>query len=162
MTLAIAQPHGPSDRVRAIHERVVFADVHAHPSRFHRSAVAQIEADEIARYKRGLIDLVARTIGERLNAAWGQSVIVDNRSGVGGNIAAAYVARAQPDGYTLMIMDSSTMIVPGLFKSLPFDVAKDFTPITEVFRAPEAFVVHPSVNASTMKEFVALAHASPG
>ena len=62
VTLAIAQPHGQSDRVRAIHERVVFADVHAHPSRFHRSAVAQIEADEIARYKRGLIDLVVACV----------------------------------------------------------------------------------------------------
>src|SRR5215813_2220893 len=76
-------------------------------------------------------DLVARTIGERLNAAWGQPVIVDNRSGVGGNIAAAYVARAQPDGYTLMVGTDAIMTSNVfLYKNTPFDPVKDFAPIT--------------------------------
>ena len=75
-------------------------------------------------------DLVARTIGERLNAAWGQSVIVDNRSGVGGNIAAAYVARAQPDGYTLMVGTDAMMTTNiYLYKNAPFDPVKDFAPV---------------------------------
>src|SRR5712675_416126 len=75
-------------------------------------------------------DLVARTIGERLNAAWGQSVIVDNRSGVGGNIAATYVARAQPDGYTLMVGTDAMMTTNVyLYKNAPFDPVKDFSPI---------------------------------
>ena len=75
-------------------------------------------------------DLVARTIGERLNAAWGQSVIVDNRSGVSGNIAAAYVARAQPDGYTLMVGTDAMMTTNiYLYKNAPFDPVKDFAPV---------------------------------
>ena len=75
-------------------------------------------------------DLVARTIGERLNAAWGQSVIVDNRSGVSGNIAAGYVARAQPDGYTLMVGTDAMMTTNVyLYKNAPFDPVKDFAPV---------------------------------
>ena len=72
-------------------------------------------------------DLLARTVAERLNAAWGQSVIVDNRSGVGGNIAAAYVARAPADGYTLMV-GTDAMMTSNIFlyKNTPFDPAKDF------------------------------------
>ena len=75
-------------------------------------------------------DLVARTIGERLNAAWGQSVIVDNRSGVSGNIAAGYVARAPPDGYTLMVGTDAMMTTNiYLYKNAPFDPVKDFAPV---------------------------------
>ena len=82
-------------------------------------------------------DLVARTIGERLNAAWGQSVIVDNRSGVGGNIAAAYVARAQPDGYTLMVGTDAMMTTNVyLYKNAPFDPVKDFSPVIYFPRVP--------------------------
>src|SRR5262249_42511556 len=73
----------------------------------------------------------ARTVAERLNAAWGQSVIVDNRSGVGGNIAAAYVARAPGDGYTLMVGTDAIMTSNVfLYKNTPFDPVKDFAPIT--------------------------------
>ena len=76
-------------------------------------------------------DLLARTVGERLSAAWGQSVIVENRSGVGGNIGAGYVARAQPDGYTLMVGTDAMMTSNVyLYKSTPFDPVKDFAPIT--------------------------------
>ncbi|TMK17362.1 MAG: hypothetical protein E6G75_09505 [Alphaproteobacteria bacterium] len=75
-------------------------------------------------------DLLARTVAERLNAAWGQSVIVDNRSGVGGNIAAAYVARAPADGYTLMVGTDAIMTSNVfLYKNTPFDPVKDFAPI---------------------------------
>ena len=75
-------------------------------------------------------DLVARTVGERLSAAWSQSVIVDNRSGVSGNIAATYVARAQPDGYTLMVGTDAMMTSNVyLYKSIPFDPVKDFAPV---------------------------------
>src|SRR5262245_11558274 len=76
-------------------------------------------------------DLLARTMGERLNAAWGQTVVVDNRSGVGGNIAAGYVARAPGDGYTLMVgTDDQFTSNVYLYKSSPFDPVKDFAPIT--------------------------------
>ena len=75
-------------------------------------------------------DLLARTVAERLNAAWSQSVIVDNRSGVGGNIAAAYVARAPADGYMLLMSTASTHVTAvHLIKNLPYEPLKDFTPV---------------------------------
>src|SRR6266851_7386958 len=108
-------------------------------------------------------DLVARTIGERLNAAWGQSVIVDNRSGVGGNIAAAYAARAQPDGYTLMVGTDAMMTSNiYLYKNMPFDPVKDFAPITNAGANIIALAVNSQLPINTVPELIAYARANPG
>ena len=110
----------------------------------------------------GTVDLTGRLMSQQLTEQLGKSFVVDNRTGASGTIANSIVARATPDGYTLMIMDTSTVIVPGLFKSLPFDVARDFAAISQIIRAPEALVVHPSVNVTTLKDFVAQAQVNPG
>ena len=108
------------------------------------------------------VDLTARVIAQQLSEQLGKPFVVENRPGASGTIADAMVAKSPPDGYTLMAMDTSTTIVPGLYKALPFDVAKDFTPISQIVAAPMALVVNPSLNVSTLKEFVALAQANPG
>ena len=108
-------------------------------------------------------DLVARTIGERLNAAWGQPVIVDNRSGVGGNIAAAYVARAAADGYTLMIGTDAMMTTNGyLYRNTPFDPVKDFAPISYAGANIICLAVHADFPASSVADVIAYAKANPG
>src|SRR3990172_9222089 len=110
----------------------------------------------------GGTDLTARVISQQLSEQLGKSFIVDNRAGASGTIGFGLAAKATPDGYTLLLMDGSTTVVPGLFKSLPFDVARDFAPISQIWSAPQVLVVHPSLNVSTLKEFVALAQANPG
>jgi tripartite-type tricarboxylate transporter receptor subunit TctC len=108
-------------------------------------------------------DLVARTIGERLNAAWGQSVIVDNRSGVSGNIAATYVARAQPDGYTLMVGTDAMMTSNVyLYKNIPFDPVKDFAPIIYAGANIICLAVHTDFPAQSVADVIAYAKANPG
>jgi tripartite-type tricarboxylate transporter receptor subunit TctC len=108
-------------------------------------------------------DLLARTVAERLNAAWGQSVIVDNRSGVGGNIAAAYVARAPADGYTLMVGTDAIMTSNVfLYKNTPFDPVKDFAPITNAGANIICLAVHVDLPVRTVAELVAHARANPG
>src|ERR1700704_30928 len=105
-------------------------------------------------------DLVARTIGERLNAAWGQSVIVDNRSGVGGNIAATYVARAQPDGYTLMVGTDAMMTTNVyLYKNTPFDPVKDFTPVIYAGANIICLAVNTDFPANSVAEVIASSKA---
>ena len=108
-------------------------------------------------------DLLARTMAERLNAAWGQSVIVDNRSGVGGNIAAGYVARAPADGYTLMV--GTDAIMTGnvfLYKNTPFDPVKDFAPITNAGANIICLAVHVDLPVNSVAELIAYAKANPG
>jgi tripartite-type tricarboxylate transporter receptor subunit TctC len=108
-------------------------------------------------------DLVARTIGERLNAAWGQTVIVDNRSGVGGNIAAAYAARAQPDGYTLMVGTDAMMTSNVyLYKNTPFDPVKDFAPVIYAGANIICLAVHTDFPANSAADVIAYARANPG
>jgi tripartite-type tricarboxylate transporter receptor subunit TctC len=108
-------------------------------------------------------DLVARTVGERLNAAWGQSVIVDNRTGVGGNIAAGYVARAPGDGYTLMIGTDAMMTTNGyLYRNTPFDPVKDFAPITYAGANIICLAVHSEFPANSVADVIAYARANPG
>jgi tripartite-type tricarboxylate transporter receptor subunit TctC len=108
-------------------------------------------------------DLLARTVGERLNAAWGQSVIVDNRSGVGGNIAAGYVARAPADGYTLMVgTDAILTSNVFLYKSTPFDPVKDFAPITNAGANIICLAVHVDLPVKSVAELIAYAKANPG
>jgi tripartite-type tricarboxylate transporter receptor subunit TctC len=108
-------------------------------------------------------DLLARTMAERLNAAWGQSVIVDNRSGVGGNIAAGYVARAPADGYTLMVGTDAIMTSNVfLYKNTPFDPVKDFAPITNAGANIICLTVHVDLPVNSVAELIAYAKANPG
>ncbi len=108
-------------------------------------------------------DLLARTVGERLNAAWGQTVIVDNRSGVGGNIGAGYVARAPGDGYTLMV-GTDAMFTSNiyLYKNTPFDPVKDFAPITNAGANIICLAVHVDLPVNSVAELIAHARANPG
>ncbi len=108
----------------------------------------------------GGVDMSARTVGQPLGTALGQTVVVDNRPGAAGNIAAGYVAKATPDGYTLL-MANSTISSPTLFKSLPFDVRKDLAPVGLIAIGPSVLIVHPSVPARNVKELIALARAQP-
>lgn len=111
----------------------------------------------------GPLDIVARSIGQDLNKAWGQPVLVDNRPGAGGNIGADVVAKAPPDGYTILMGAVSTHAINvWLYKSLPYDPVKDFAPVTLVTSVPNVLVVHPSVPAKNVRELIALAKARKG
>jgi tripartite-type tricarboxylate transporter receptor subunit TctC len=108
-------------------------------------------------------DLLARTLGERLQAVWGQSVIIDNRPGAGSNLGAAVVARAAPDGYTLMIGTDALMTSNvHLYKNMPFDPVKDFAPITVAGHNIICLAVNTQLPVKTMPELIAYAKANPG
>ena len=108
-------------------------------------------------------DVLARLLSVELGEAWKQSVVVDNRPGAGANIASEAVARAPADGYTLLVGgDFSHAINPALYKKLPFDTKKDFAPITQLASYPMMMAVHPSVPATSLREFISLAKAAPG
>jgi tripartite-type tricarboxylate transporter receptor subunit TctC len=110
----------------------------------------------------GSTDLAARALGERLSVALGQPVVVENKPGASGNIAAEQVARAAPDGHTLFVAATSFATSPAFFDKLPWDPLKDFTPVSLVATVPIIAVVHPSVPAKTPKELIAYAKAHPG
>ena len=111
----------------------------------------------------GSIDAVARLIASDISKPLGQPVVVVNRGGAGGNIAAEQVAKSRPDGHTLLMMASSTLTVnPWIYQSLPFDPEKSFVPIIIPARQNNILVVHPKLNVTTMKEFVALLRSKPG
>jgi tripartite-type tricarboxylate transporter receptor subunit TctC len=111
----------------------------------------------------GSTDILARAVAQELTKAWGQAVIVDNVPGAGGAIGAEKVAKAAPDGYTLLMGHIGTLAVnPSLYPNLPYDPIKSFAPVAWVARVPNVLVVHPSVKANNVKELVALAKASPG
>jgi len=109
----------------------------------------------------GPADALGRILGEKLGARWGQAVVIENRGGAGGNIGAAVVARAVPDGYTLLLNASSHVINASLSESLPYDALKDFTPISELASYMIVVAVHPSMPAKTLQELVAFARAQP-
>lgn len=110
----------------------------------------------------GSTDILARVLSEGLTQSLGQPVIVDNRSGASGNIGTAVVARAKPDGYTLLVGSMSTHTMnQALYASMPFDGVKDFTPIAELAQVTNTMVVHPSVPARDLKEFIAYVKAQP-
>lgn len=109
----------------------------------------------------GATDIVARLFGQRLSEAVGQSIIVDNRSGAAGSIGAGIVAKAQPDGYTLLVVSSSFAINPSLY-DLPFDSIRDFAPVIQIGQAPFLLVVTPSLPVQTVKDLIALARAKHG
>ena len=110
----------------------------------------------------GTTDTMARTLGNELGKALGRVVVVENRPGAGGNIAAEAVAKAAPDGNTLLMSFTSHAINATLYASLPFDPERDFTPLTIVSTSPAMLVAHPSLPANNIKELVALARARPG
>jgi tripartite-type tricarboxylate transporter receptor subunit TctC len=110
----------------------------------------------------GPTDIQGRMLAEKMGQRMGQQVIVDNRGGANGNIGMEIVARAPADGYTLVIATVGTWAVNPHLYHLPFDVTKDFTPITQVSTSPGVLVVHPTVNAKSVKELIALAHDKPG
>ncbi|MDP2819948.1 MAG: tripartite tricarboxylate transporter substrate binding protein [Polaromonas sp.] len=110
----------------------------------------------------GSTDTLARTLATELGRLLGRTVIVENRPGAGGNIAAEAVARAAPDGNTLLMSFTSHAINASLYPSLPFDPVRDFTPLTCVATSPSVLVAHPSVPAKDVRELIALAKARPG
>jgi tripartite-type tricarboxylate transporter receptor subunit TctC len=110
----------------------------------------------------GATDVAARALADKLAAAFGQQVVVENRAGGGGAIGAAEVARAAPDGYTLLFTADPVTTQHLVVKALPYDVLRDFVPVTQVTIQPIAIAVHPSVGATTIQEFIALARANPG
>lgn len=111
----------------------------------------------------GLADVLARAVGDELTRSLGQPVVVENRAGAGGNIGAEAVARAAPDGYTLMMSSAGILTANQfLYASMPFDPEKDFVTVSNVADMPMMVVVNPKVEAKTLAEFVALARAHPG
>jgi len=111
----------------------------------------------------GTSDILARAIGPRITEAWSQPVIVENRTGANGNVGADFVAKSAPDGTTLLLSDVGALAInPSVYASMPFDPAKDFSPIVMVSYSPHVLAVHPSVPVKDVKELIAYAKANPG
>jgi tripartite-type tricarboxylate transporter receptor subunit TctC len=109
----------------------------------------------------GGTDIAARVIAQKLTEAMGGSFIVDNRPGAAGNLGADLVAKSAPDGYTIL-MANSTIAIPSLFAKLPFDIRRDFTPLSNIALGPSVLSVHPSLPVRDVKGLIALARARPG
>ena len=110
----------------------------------------------------GSNDIVARMLATQLGEKLGQSVVIENKGGAGGVLGTEQAAKAQPDGYTLLLISIAYAFAPALYKSLPYDPATAFAPITIVGRGPSVLTVHPSVPANSVAELIALAKKSPG
>jgi tripartite-type tricarboxylate transporter receptor subunit TctC len=115
----------------------------------------------VANTPGGPSDIIARIMAAAMQEAMGGSVIVENKGGGGGNIGMGYVARADADGYTILLSTSAYAVNPGLYNTLPYDPFKDFVPVCELAVSPHVFAVKPDLGVGTMKEFVALAKANP-
>jgi tripartite-type tricarboxylate transporter receptor subunit TctC len=108
-------------------------------------------------------DITGRLLADKFSEAWGKPVVVENVTGAGGNIATDRVAKAAPDGYTLLMGGNSSLVInPSLYEKLPFDPIKDFAPIAQIFVAANILVVHPEFPAKSLPELIALARAQPG
>ncbi|HZE10674.1 MAG TPA: tripartite tricarboxylate transporter substrate binding protein, partial [Burkholderiales bacterium] len=108
-------------------------------------------------------DTIARLVGQKLSERWGQQLVVENKPGANGILGAEFVAKAAPDGYTLLMTDNSThAILPFLFSKLPYDADRDLIPVSLTARAPLFLAVHSSVKADSFQELVALIKAEPG
>ena len=107
----------------------------------------------------GTTDVVARMVGQKLAALWGQSVLIDNRAGAGGNVGADMVAKAPNDGYTILMASGSITINPHLYKNMPFDTRKDLQAITNVASGPMLLVVPESSPIKSVKDLIALARS---
>jgi len=111
----------------------------------------------------GATDILARAVGAELQKTWGQTVLIENKGGGGGNTGTDMVAKAAPDGYTLVMGTVGTHAINmSLYAKMPYDAVKDFEPITLVAGVPNLLVVHPSVNAKSVRELTALAKSMPG
>jgi tripartite-type tricarboxylate transporter receptor subunit TctC len=110
----------------------------------------------------GVLDIMARLVGQHLGASLGQQVVIDNRPGAGGIVGAEVVAKAEPDGYALLMGNTALVVSPYLYAKLPFEPLADFVPVTLVNSAPLLLVVHPSVPVQSVKELIAYAKARPG
>ena len=111
----------------------------------------------------GAPDILARTISEKLDPAWGQTMIVDNKPGAGGNIGAEFVARAPADGHTLVMGTVGTHSINGsLYAKIPYDMVRDFAPVTLIASTPNLLVVNNDIPAKNLQELIALAKAKPG
>lgn len=110
----------------------------------------------------GATDQMARLLAHRMSEQWGQNVVVVNRAGAGGNIGAESVARAAPDGHTLLIGTTALAISPSLYRKLAYDVTRDLAPITTLTTSPNVLVVHPSIPAESLPALIALAKRRPG
>jgi len=110
----------------------------------------------------GASDIIARIVAQKLPEFMGQQVVVDNRPGAGGLIGTDTVAKAAPDGYTLLLTSTPHVILPHLHKKIPFDALKDFAPIMQFGDQPYALTIHPSLGVTTVKDLIALAQKQPG
>jgi tripartite-type tricarboxylate transporter receptor subunit TctC len=111
---------------------------------------------------QGPNDILARLVGQKLTETWGQQVIVENRPGAGTVIGTELVARAPADGYTLLMVSTSTAVNPTLKKSLPYDTVRDFAPVIRLAETPNVLTSHPSLPATSVAELLRLARAKPG
>ncbi len=109
----------------------------------------------------GPTDTISRVVAQKLTESMGQQVVVDNRAGAGGNIGMGLVAAAAPDGYTMVVVSSSFVVNPGLYKKIPYDPYKSFVPVSNMAASPNVFVVHPTIAAKSMKELLALITTDP-
>lgn len=110
----------------------------------------------------GPSDVIARIVAQRMSEAWGQQVYVENLPGAGSNTASAQVAKAAPDGYTVMVISTGFIVNASLYAKIPYDPVKDFVPVTLVAASPNVLVVNPSVPAKTVKELIEVIRANPG
>src|SRR5439155_25145883 len=125
----------------------------AHPERPIKVGVADTPG--------GPSDIIAGIMAATMQEAMGGTVFVENKGGAGGNIGMGSVARAEPDGYTILLSTSAYAVNPGLYQTLPYDPFKDFTAVCELAVSPHVFAVKPDLGVGTIKEFVALAKANP-
>ena len=110
----------------------------------------------------GPVDISARILAQKLTESWGQQVIVENRAGASGTIGGDAVAKAPPDGYTVLLTSSAHVITPSILPKVPYDPVRDFTPISVIMSSPLLLMVTPSLPVNNVKEFIALARAHPG
>lgn len=110
----------------------------------------------------GAADVSARMLAPKLAEALGQPIVIENRGGSGGLLATDAVAKSPPDGYTLLLMSAADTIQPAMRRKLPYDLERDFAPVTRIVYGPWFVVVHPSVPARNIREFIALARSNPG
>jgi tripartite-type tricarboxylate transporter receptor subunit TctC len=111
----------------------------------------------------GTSDILARAIGPRISEVWNQPVVVENRAGANGNVGADFVAKSAPDGYTFLLSDVGALAInPSVYANMPFDPARDFSPIVMVSYSPHVLAVHPSLPVKDVKELIAYARANPG
>ena len=110
----------------------------------------------------GPVDVVARPVAQKLTEAWGQPIVLDARPGAGTIIGSELVAKSAPDGYTLLLTSAGHAVVPSIYSKMPFDTAKDFTPLSQFVSGPFILAVHPSVPAKTVRELIAFAKPRAG